>query len=164
MVCVADYYFGKYIRQQQNEQGKHKHLEKITRLEVFHNHLISVPCSSFSMKLYQQLFYERSIIQSLCYAYQFSFILTLQFITITKLALKDRLRGTGKLSIYHWEYWLRDRDDIKPNRCYQIERQCKTLATFDQRANGIIHWIKFTIQGTTFSSTYPMNSSVLSIG
>ena len=102
MVCVADYYFGKYIRQQQNEQGKHKHLEKITRLEVFHNRLISVPCSNqFSMKLYQQMFYERSIIQSLCYAYQFSFILTLQFITITKLALKDRLRGTGKLSIYH---------------------------------------------------------------
>ena len=84
MACVADYYFGKYKRQQQNEQGKHKHPEKITRLEVFHNRLISIPSSSFSMKLYQKMFYERSIIQGLCYAYQFSFILTLQLITITK--------------------------------------------------------------------------------
>ena len=95
MVCVADYYFGKYKRQQQNEQGKHKHPEKITRLEVFHNRLISVPCSNqFSMKLYQQMFYERSIMQSLWYAYQFSFILTLQLFTMTKISHLDSLWKT----------------------------------------------------------------------
>ena len=39
--------------------------------------------------------------------------------------------------------WFRDRDDTKPNGCYEIERQYKSQATFDQTVNGIIIQLHF---------------------